>query len=216
MVATAPDRRHVATLDRWVKALERSALEGINAFQISSTGQWVVTSASDPLTAYATDGIDCDCLAAVNGDCVCKHRAIVLHLTGRLMIGPALPITIIDLDPEPTPPAPADAAIPSPYTCSTCEDTGAITVENRIRPGLTFRKPCPDCRTSVPTLTFAAKPTTEGDQPSPSTRWCRACDHTGTALDDAGRFSNCRDCMGTGEVPCAVASPDFAGVPIAV
>src|SRR3954454_6898831 len=103
MVTSSPARRHVATLDRWVKALERAAGEGISAFQIASTGQWVVTSASDPLTAYATDGIDCDCLAAVNGDGVCKHRAIVLHLTGRLVIGPMPPITIIDLDPDPTP-----------------------------------------------------------------------------------------------------------------
>src|SRR4051794_26147015 len=101
MVTSSPARRHVATLDRWVKALERSAVEGITAFQVSSTGQWVVTSANDPLTVYATDGIDCDCLAAVNGDGVCKHRAIVLNLTGRLTIGPELPITIIDLDPEP-------------------------------------------------------------------------------------------------------------------
>lgn len=264
MVATVASRpRRVATPERWQKALARAIENGVQAFQVANSGAWVVTSKSSPGTVYETDGIECGCQAWLNGDPVCMHRAAYFAAMGML-----------ELDqPEPTPPAPAVAALPIPYKCATCEDTGAIRKQNRIRPDLTFRAPCPVCRPAMPTTTFLAT-TPEGDQPStpilgncpecggtgchrapgffadceacdgvgfvhptrsghhiwsaisagipvelpatmPTTRACRECMGTGTALDDHGKFTDCPDCHGVGIVPRAIAALDWTATPLA-
>jgi hypothetical protein len=169
----------------------------LTAFQVANTGAIVVTSKSEPGIVYQTDGIECGCLAHVNGDPVCSHRALYHHLRG-----------VLNIDPEPTPPAaPAAVATVSPYLCATCEDAGAVRVPNRIRPDLTYRKPCPDCRASVPMMTFGLT--------MPTTRACRECDGTGTGLDDSGRFTDCGDCRGPGIVPRAVPALDWTAIPLA-
>lgn len=203
MVASVTSRpRRVATRERWVKALQRAFDNGVQVFQVASTGAWIATSTSKPGIAHQTDGIECSCEAWLNGDPICTHRAAVLHALGKLDL---------DTDPEPTTPAPV-VALPAPM-CSTCDDARSVTVANRIRPGLTFQKPCPDCaaKNALPTLTFRPD-TTEGDQPS--TRPCRRCDRTGTELNAAGVFVDCRDCEGTGAVPRAVLSLTYTATPI--
>lgn len=191
MVATVARPRRVATQERWVKALQRAFDNGLSAYEVANTGAVVVTSKSDPGTAYQTDGVECGCQAWLNGDPICQHRALYHHLRG-----------VLDLDPEPTPPAaPVAVALPSPYQCQTCEDSGAVRVPNRIRPDLTYRKPCPDCRESVPTLTFR-KDITEGDQPStvpvPNGN-CPVCAGTGCHRAP-GQFADCEACEGSGYV----------------
>ncbi len=85
--------------DRWHKAAQRAIAEGVQVFQIEATGQWVATSGTAAHAAYELDVTGaichgCSCLAGLNDDPVCKHRARFY-----LMIGA--------LDPDPQPPAPA-------------------------------------------------------------------------------------------------------------
>jgi hypothetical protein len=62
---------------RWHRALLRALQAGLEVRQLAGSGQWIVTSASDPGAAYETDGIDCTCPAAMlGGDPVCQHRAV--------------------------------------------------------------------------------------------------------------------------------------------
>jgi hypothetical protein len=101
-MATSVIRRpRVATPDRWQKALQR-ALDGqVQVRQLAGSGAWIATSATDPATAYEIEitgeiAHGCSCLAGLNSDPVCCHRAAFYHQIGML-----------DLDPEPQPPAPA-------------------------------------------------------------------------------------------------------------
>jgi len=90
-----PVRRREATPDRWQRALERATLANVQVRQLQGSGQWVVTSASQPDAAYETDGTSCTCPAAqLGGDPICLHRAAYWHAQGAL-----------DRDPDPTPPA---------------------------------------------------------------------------------------------------------------
>ncbi len=76
--------RH-ASPARWQRALQRALFAGVEAKQLAGTGQWVVASASRPGIAYATDGIECSCEAAMlGGDPVCLHRAAYWHAHGLL------------------------------------------------------------------------------------------------------------------------------------
>ena len=55
--------------------------------QLQGTGQWIATSGSDATVAYelrVTGNVahGCDCLAGLNGDPVCKHRAAFYLLIG--------------------------------------------------------------------------------------------------------------------------------------
>jgi hypothetical protein len=69
--------------ERWKRASERARLAGVQVRQLAGSGQWIVTSASDPNVAYETDGVTCNCAAALlGGDSVCLHRAALRdHLT---------------------------------------------------------------------------------------------------------------------------------------
>jgi hypothetical protein len=49
---------------------------GVEAKQLAGSGEWIVSSASRPGIAYRTDGVTCDCEAAMlGGDPVCLHLA---------------------------------------------------------------------------------------------------------------------------------------------
>ena len=90
-------RQRQASPERWQRALQRALFAGVDAKQLAGTGQWIVSSASRPGLAYRTDGITCDCEAAMlGGDPVCLHRATYWFAQGVL-------------DPEPEPPASAAA-----------------------------------------------------------------------------------------------------------
>ena len=75
MEATTTRTRRQATPERWQRALERAMLAGVQVRQLQGSGQWIVTSASDPSAAYQTDGVTCTCPAAMLGSGpVCLHR----------------------------------------------------------------------------------------------------------------------------------------------
>jgi hypothetical protein len=72
------------TPERWRQALDRALLAGLEVRQLQGSGQWIVTSASDPGAAYETDGNECSCAAAMlGGDPVCMHRAVYRFISGR-------------------------------------------------------------------------------------------------------------------------------------
>src|SRR5215213_11772842 len=84
-----------ATPERWQRALQRALFAGVEAKQLADSGEWIVSSASRPGLAYRTDGVSCDCEAAMlGGDAVCLHRAAYWYAVG-----------VLELDPEPEPSA---------------------------------------------------------------------------------------------------------------
>ena len=87
---------------RWQAALQRALDNGVRAYQISGTGQWVATSASRPGVCYAVAPTTCECEAALAGDPVCQHRAAV-----RCELGLLWPE-----HPQPEPPAPVAPKAP--------------------------------------------------------------------------------------------------------
>ncbi len=92
-------RTRVENPARWMKAAERAITEGIQVRQLQGSGQWIASSGRDSTVAYEIDvtgnvAHGCDCLAGLNGDPCCKHRAAFYLLIGAL-----------DLTPEPDPPA---------------------------------------------------------------------------------------------------------------
>jgi hypothetical protein len=144
-MATPVVHQRVATPERWAKALERAIASGIEPLQIAGTGEWVVTSASKLGTVYRTDGINCECEAAVHGDEVCQHRAVVLFVLGRLSF------------PEPTASTENLASIPCPdcvgkgwnyaevdngrawpdqIACRRCDGAGRVAIVIRTMPAL--------------------------------------------------------------------------------
>jgi hypothetical protein len=102
MEAAVRNSRRQATPERWQRVLELAELAGVQVRQLQGSGQWIVTSGSDPGAAYETDGTTCTCPAAqLGGDPVCLHRAAFWHAQG-----------ILDFEPEPPSPSqPADALI---------------------------------------------------------------------------------------------------------
>ena len=94
----------VESPERWQKALQRALDNGVKAFQIAGTGQWVATSTSRPGVCYTVTTTDCECEAALAGDPVCQHRAALRCELGTLWPDAPTP------DPEPEPPAPAPVA----------------------------------------------------------------------------------------------------------
>lgn len=111
-------RTRVESPTRWAKAAERAIAEGIQIRQLQSTGQWIATSGSDCSTAYELEvtgavAHSCDCLAGLNGDGVCKHRAAYYLLVGA-----------IDLTPEPEPPTPIATNCPECYGGGVIYDRG--------------------------------------------------------------------------------------------
>jgi hypothetical protein len=94
-------RTRQATPERWQKAAQRAIVEGIQVRQLAGSGQWVANSGSDATVAYEVEvtgniAHGCNCLAGLNDDPVCKHRAAFYLLIGALSVTP-----------EPEPPAPA-------------------------------------------------------------------------------------------------------------
>jgi hypothetical protein len=98
-------RTRLASPERWQRALQRAQFAGVEAKQLAGSGEWVVSSASRPGIAYRTDGITCDCEAAMlGGDPVCLHRAAYWYAQ-----------VVLELDPEPEPPA-----LVAPVVCFRC------------------------------------------------------------------------------------------------
>ena len=115
---------------RWWKAAERAEAEGIRVCQLQGSGQWIATSGTANGVAYElqiTGNVahGCDCLAGLNGDPVCKHRAAFYLLIGALNT------------PEPEPPAPA-----SLMDCPDCNGCGVHYDRQLERLGLLY----PTCR----------------------------------------------------------------------
>ena len=62
--------------ERWQAALVRARREGISVRQLTASGAWIATSATDSHIAYEVSVHRCTCPAAEFGDDpVCKHRA---------------------------------------------------------------------------------------------------------------------------------------------
>ena len=138
MASTITRQQRQATPARWHKAVERAIGEDVQVRQLAGCGAWIATSGSDASAAYELEvtgavAHGCNCLAGINGDPVCKHRA-------------AFYLAIGVLDPEPDPPAPALAFDPGPHrgsdrgeggrgACSS--DTGAAWRSHALvaRPG---------------------------------------------------------------------------------
>lgn len=79
---------------RWQKAAERAAAESVKVAQLQASGQWIATSGTQPGLAYELDvtgnvAHGCSCLAGLNSDPVCKHRAAYYLLTGALCVDQA-------------------------------------------------------------------------------------------------------------------------------
>src|SRR5215212_2388823 len=99
---------------RWWKAAERAEAECVRVCQLQGSGHWIATSGTQPGTAYevaVTGNVahGCDCLAGLNGDPLCKHRAAFYLLIGALVV------------PEPEPPAPA-----AEVDCPDCAGCGVL------------------------------------------------------------------------------------------
>src|SRR5215210_5633126 len=99
--------------ERWIKAAERAVFEGVQIRQLAGSGAWIANSGSDSTVAYEVEvtgnvAHGCGCLAGLNNDPVCKHRAAFYLLIGAL-----------DLTPEPDPPALGVA----PVVCFRCRGT---------------------------------------------------------------------------------------------
>jgi hypothetical protein len=92
-------RTRTSSPARWMKAAARAISEGVQVRQLAGSGQWIASSGSDASAAYEvaiTGNVahGCGCLAGLNDDPVCKHRAAFYLLIGAL-----------DVTPEPDPPA---------------------------------------------------------------------------------------------------------------
>lgn len=121
-------RSRQASPERWQKAAQRAVAEGIQIRQLAGTGQWIANSGSDAAVAYeieVTGNIahGCGCLAGLNDDPVCKHRA-------------AFYLHIGTLNSEPEPPAPAASS-----DCPDCRGSGVIYNRDVERAGWLY----PNC-----------------------------------------------------------------------
>jgi hypothetical protein len=77
-------RNRPESLERWQAALDRAIANGLEVFTVADTGERMVTSASKLDTVHRTDGRHCACEAALAGDPVCQHRAVVRYVMGWL------------------------------------------------------------------------------------------------------------------------------------
>ncbi len=126
-------RTRVENPVRWMKAAERAMAEGIHVCQLQGSGQWVATSGSQSGVAYElqiTGNVahGCECLAGLNDDPVCKHRAAFYLLIGAL-----------DLTPEPPPAAPVLT-----LNCPDCRGCGVHYDRELEQAGLLY-PPCAAC-----------------------------------------------------------------------
>ena len=126
-------RTRISSPARWQKAAERAVAEGIQIRQLAGCGAWIASSGSDATVAYEVEvtgniAHGCSCLAGLNDDPVCKHRAAFFLLIGAL-----------SLDPEPDPPAPA-----TEVTCWACFGGGVIYDRELERLGFLYPR-CQVC-----------------------------------------------------------------------
>ena len=133
---------------RWMKAAERAVHEDVQVRQLAGSGQWIACSGSDASVAYEVEitgrvAHGCGCLAGLNDDPVCKHRAAFYLLIG-----------VITLTPEPDPPALGVRGV-----CPDCNGCGVHYSRELERLGLLYPT-CRDCGGSgvitVPALRPAA------------------------------------------------------------
>lgn len=95
-MATTIRRPRVATPERWQAALDRAITEGVQVRQLAGCGAWIATSGTDASVAYevevtGTVAHGCSCLAGLNDDPVCKHRAAFYLAAGVLDPQPPTP-----------------------------------------------------------------------------------------------------------------------------
>ncbi len=166
-------RNRQASPERWQRALERALFAGVEAKQLAGSGEWIVSSASRPGIAYRTDGVECDCEAAMlGGDPVCLHRAAYWYAQG-----------VLELDPEPDPPAPV-----APVSCFACNGCG----QQWYRGG--FALPCSACDGTGAAPLVAQAAALRADALGES------CDRCGASLaddpeSDTALPSLCDDCL---------------------
>lgn len=91
------------TEQRWKKAVERAISEGVEVRQLAGSGAWIATSGSQAGVAYelrvsGNFAWGCECLAGMNGDPVCKHRAAWYLLAGSLDPQPPAAVTLSLVD----------------------------------------------------------------------------------------------------------------------
>jgi hypothetical protein len=128
MATQVVNRVRAESPERWQKALPRALLGGVEVFRVAGTGEMVATSATRLGTVYRVDATHCECLAALNGDAVCAHRAAARFILGMLTD-----------DSAPTRcPSCAGAGqvecwvaghVAGPMTCSVCAGSGRRPVE---------------------------------------------------------------------------------------
>ncbi len=112
MAQQTQTRTRTSSPARWTKAAERAVAEGIQIRQLAGSGAWIASSGSNANAAYEVEvtgnvAHGCTCLAGLNDDPVCKHRAAFYLLIGAL-----------DLTPEPDPPALGGSVV-----CFRCQGT---------------------------------------------------------------------------------------------
>jgi len=91
-MATVMQTRRAATAARWAAAFQRALDNGLDVLIAADNGERFVTSASQLDTIHRTDGVVCSCAAAVAGDPVCQHRAVVRYVLGTL------PVVVVHVD----------------------------------------------------------------------------------------------------------------------
>jgi hypothetical protein len=132
MAQAAVSRSHAESPARWQKALERALFAGLEVFVVADTGERMVTSASKLDVLYRADGRACTCAAAIAGDPVCMHRAVVRYVLGWLT-DPGAP-AMVD--------CPACCGCGAVYTpsggwrCERCGGTGQLLAPRRIEPAV--------------------------------------------------------------------------------
>src|SRR5690242_11194445 len=104
-------RCHGETNERWRKALERALEAGLEVFVVADTGERMVTSASKFDVLHRTDGVSCTCKAALSGDPICQHRAVLRFVMGWLAL-------------------PESAATLAMVSCPTCAGRGWVYVSD--------------------------------------------------------------------------------------
>jgi hypothetical protein len=130
---SSPTRRRVDSEARWRQAVARALEHDIRVAQLQGSGQWIATSGSQPGVAYELEvtgnvAHGCTCLAGLNSDPVCQHRAAFSLRLGAL-----------EPSPEPDPPAPVLA-----QDCPDCHGCGVRYDRTLERAGWLY-PPCAAC-----------------------------------------------------------------------
>ena len=120
-MVTAVNRHRVESPERWAKALQRAIEHGIDVLDIAGDpAHFAVESQSRPGVVHLVDaaGRVCTCEAAVTGDPVCAHRAIVRFAAGLLAMPVALAVATKDA-----------ASTGESIECGECHDRGWHYIE---------------------------------------------------------------------------------------